>query len=330
MKRVVPAIGLFFIAPLVAEYLLGDLPINLLGALIVLAPMYGGGALLIRELVRRNRLGWPSIFTLALAYGIFEEGFTTQSLFNPNYYHLHLLRIGYIPALGISGWWTMFVLTLHAVWSIPVSIALAESLVPDRARTPWLQNAGLTIVSLLFVLGALASAAFSLKSDPFHATKMQFAMAAICCIAIVVVSFMLPSAREPEVTGATSAVNPWIVGAAALIAGSVFVLAPPKWAWGAVAIYVALDVLAIAVIHHWSRSNGWNQLHRIALAGGAGLVYAWSAFTHAPLVGKSILTARISHVVFAAALVVVLAVAAGRIQPTASSLLICLHCTPTL
>ena len=62
MKRVWPAIGLFFLAPLVAEFLLGDLPINLLGALLVLAPLYGGGALLIREVVRRTGGGWPNIF----------------------------------------------------------------------------------------------------------------------------------------------------------------------------------------------------------------------------------------------------------------------------
>ena len=49
-----PALGLVFVAPLVAEFLLGNLPIKLLPALIVLAPMYGGGALLIRESVRRT------------------------------------------------------------------------------------------------------------------------------------------------------------------------------------------------------------------------------------------------------------------------------------
>jgi hypothetical protein len=32
---------------------------------------------------------------------------------------------------------TIYVLTLHAVWSISTSIALAESLVPDRATRPW-------------------------------------------------------------------------------------------------------------------------------------------------------------------------------------------------
>src|SRR6202042_2013403 len=92
--RIWPSIVLFFLAPLVAEFLLGDLPINLLGALVVLAPMYGGGALLIREVVRRTGGGWPSIFVLGFAYAVFEEAFTTQTLFNPNYLHLNLHLFG--------------------------------------------------------------------------------------------------------------------------------------------------------------------------------------------------------------------------------------------
>ena len=97
--------------------------------------MYGGGALLIREVARRVGRGWPTILVLAFSYAVFEEAFTTQTLFNPNYLglHLRLLEPAYIPALGMGGWWTVFVLTLHTVWSISVSIALAEALVPDRA-----------------------------------------------------------------------------------------------------------------------------------------------------------------------------------------------------
>src|SRR3712207_861530 len=91
MRRVAPAVGLFFLAPLVAEFLLGNLPITLLPAIIALAPMYGGGALLIREVARRRGLGWSRIIPLALAYGILEEGLTTQSLFNPNYAGQRLL-----------------------------------------------------------------------------------------------------------------------------------------------------------------------------------------------------------------------------------------------
>jgi hypothetical protein len=48
-RRVAPAVGLFLLAPLVGEYLLGNLSIRDIVALLFLAPMYGGGALLIRE-----------------------------------------------------------------------------------------------------------------------------------------------------------------------------------------------------------------------------------------------------------------------------------------
>src|ERR1700685_1822282 len=100
-RGVWPALALFFVAPLVAEFLLGDLPIKLLPALVVLAPMYGGGALVIREVVRRTGRGWPSIVLLGMAYAIFEEAFTTQSLFNPNYLKLNLglLTPAFLPRL---------------------------------------------------------------------------------------------------------------------------------------------------------------------------------------------------------------------------------------
>ena len=42
LRRTAPAVGLFFLAPLVAEFLLGNLPITLLPALVLLAPLYGG------------------------------------------------------------------------------------------------------------------------------------------------------------------------------------------------------------------------------------------------------------------------------------------------
>ncbi len=102
MKRAAPAIALFFLAPLVAEFLLGDLPITMLPALIVLAPLYDGGALLIREVARRKGRGWPTIILLGVAYAVFEEAFTTQTLFNPNYLNLnlHLLQPAYIPVWG--------------------------------------------------------------------------------------------------------------------------------------------------------------------------------------------------------------------------------------
>src|SRR5271170_3051021 len=186
-KSVLPAIGLFFLAPLIAEFLLGDLPISMLPVILVLAPMYGGGALLIREVVRRAGRGWPSIVVLALAYGIIEEAYTTQSLFNPNYLklNLHLLQPAYIPALGIGAWWTIFVLTLHTAWSVSTSIALVEAAVPDRAEVPWLGGVGLTVTSLLFALGVFATTRYQLKQDAFRASHAQVITAGLICVALV-------------------------------------------------------------------------------------------------------------------------------------------------
>jgi hypothetical protein len=313
MKRVLPAIGLFFMAPLVAEFLLGDLPINLLPALIVLAPMYGGGALLIREVVRRRGGGPLNILALGVAYAIFEEAFTTQTLFNPNYLHLNLqlLQHAYVPALGIGIWWTMFVLTLHAVWSISVSVALVEALVPDRATQPWLGGAGLAVTAVVFVLGSAASTAITLKGDHFLASRAQFVSAGLLCVGMIVASFNLP--RWPfGGTGTGSAPSPWLAGSAALIAGSIFLVVPAGWGWGAVGVYVLLDLAMIGLVGRWSHSADWGGLHRLAVAGGAALAYAWHAFIQNPAVGKAGTVDRIGNVVFAAALISVLIVAARR------------------
>src|SRR3954468_11985130 len=194
-RRVLPAIGLFFLAPFISEYLLGDFPLTKLGYMFILAPMYGGGALLIREVVRRSSKGWPTILLLAFAYAVLEEALTTQTLFNPNYLklNLHLLDPAYIPALGIGGWWTIFVLTLHTVWSISTSIALIEAWVPERASMPSLGRVGLSIDSLLFVVAAGASTRFQMKNDPFRASEAQFVVSGIVVVVAVVVAFLLPA-----------------------------------------------------------------------------------------------------------------------------------------
>jgi hypothetical protein len=312
MRRILPAIGLFFLAPLVAEYLLGDLPITLLGALVVLAPMYGGGALLIREVVRRTGRGWPTIFGLGLAYAIFEEAFTTQTLFNPNYLHLNLglLNHAYIPALGMGAWWTVFVLTLHTVWSISTSIALVEALVPARATTPWLGRVGLAVTCLLFVLGAVASTLIGLRQDRFVASRLQFAVAAVACVATILVAFRLPATVAGKTPG--NVPSPWLLGAGALAAGSAFLLIPSGWGWLAVGAYLVLDLVVIAAVIHWSHRESWGAADRLALAGGAALAYAWHAFVQTPAAGPAGVVTRVGNAVFALGLIVLLFIAGRR------------------
>lgn len=312
-KGLLPAIGLFFLAPLVAEFLLGNLPIQLLPALVVLAPSYGGGALLIRETVRRAGRGWPTIVLLAAVYGIVEEAFTTQSLFNPNYLrlNLHLLQPAYIPVLGIGAWWTIFVLTLHTAWSISTSIALVEAAVPDRASSPWLGRIGVAITGGLFVFGVVVTTRFQLRQDPFLASHAQLLSSALVCAVLVALAFLLPSRSNPSFDGVAPP-DPWLLGLLALAAGSAILLTPKSWNWGAAVLILAVDLCMIGLVVFWSRRIGWNMRHKLALAAGAALAYGWHAFIETPVIAGSIALVRFGNVIFALGAIALIFFAAKR------------------
>jgi len=288
-----PALALFFTAPLVAEFLLGNLPVKLLPALIVLAPLYGGGALVIREWVRRTGRGWPSILLLGMAYGILEEAYTTQSLFNPDYLQLHLglLTPAYIPSMGIGGWWTLWMFNVHAVWSIATPIALIEACVPDRARKPWLGRTGMAIASGVFILGAIAAGVMQYKQDPFLASHTQFAVAAVVIVVLAVTAFVIPI-KSPEAAEGR-APSPWITGGVALLFGSAALFVPKAWGWGAVAELSGLDLVMLLTVLAWSRRTGWGLMHQLALGAGAALAYGWHAFLQHPAVGRLDASVRI-------------------------------------
>ena len=69
MGKLFPAIILFFLAPAIGELLSGSAPpvefFNPIG-FVILAALYGSGAILVRELTFRWRKGWLSLFLLWL------------------------------------------------------------------------------------------------------------------------------------------------------------------------------------------------------------------------------------------------------------------------
>jgi hypothetical protein len=310
-------ITLFFVAPLVAEYLLGDLPLKLLTALIVLAPAYGGGAVLIRETARRAGRGWPTMLMLGAAYALIGEGLVSQSLFNPDYMnkHWHLLHPANIPALGIGGWWTLFMLNLHTFWSMGVSIALVEALFPAEAEAPWLGRVGDTVVALMFVLGSVASFGIEFKQNRFVASPAQLLGAAVLSVLLIACAFLIP-ARSSRMAGggAPSAwiANPWIPGAIAFVLGMGVMKTPYKWGWAAVAAMLALDAVFLVLVALFSRQTGWSALHVLSLAAGGALVYGIHAFTAKPLIG-GLLWMRIGNTVFLAAAVWLIWLGARRV-----------------
>jgi hypothetical protein len=276
--------------------------------------------------------------TLAVAYAVLEEGLTTMSLFNPDYAEAHLLDNGFIPQLGIAGPWTVAVLTLHAVWSISVPIALIEELAAPRRTTPWLGGIGLAIAGILFLFGIVANTIFSMFTYHFVATVPQLVGAGIVFVVLVVGAMLLGRSPSVEpVTGTRPAPNPWLVGLASFVATGLFKALPiasglyraiqelvpalpDVWPpWLLVFLVLALDAGAIITVLAWSRLDGWGGAHRLALAGGALLTYAWTAFPQRPVIPVSPGVDLIGNVVFALGAIVLLVVAARRVRRHASS-----------
>jgi len=313
-RNIFAVITLILVAPLVAEYLLGDLPLKLLPALIVMAPAYGGGAVLIRETARRAGRGWPTMLMLGAAYTLIGEGLVTQSLFNPDYMnkHWHLLFPAYIPALGIGGGWTLLMFNLHTFWSMGVSIALVEALFPAEAETPWLGLIGDSVVAVVFVLGLAADFAIGFKQNHFVASPPQLLGTAILIVLLTVAAFLIP-VRKSRV--ASSRVpNPWITGAIAFLLGMGVMDMPLKWGWATVGAMFAVDAVFLVLVALFSRQTAWSALHTLSLAAGGALAYGIHAFfVQRPLVG-GLLWMRISTAVCLAAAVWLISLGVRRVN----------------
>ncbi|MEI5101111.1 DUF998 domain-containing protein [Streptomyces sp. PmtG] len=305
-----PVLALFLLAPFVGEFLLGNLTVSQLGLGVVLAPLYGCGALLVRETARRTGGGWPAIGLLAAAYALMEEGPVDQLLWNDSYAGQDLLHgPSYVPALGTSVELVQAVLALHTVWSVCVPIALVEACVPARRTTPWLGRRGYVITGVVYALGAALVFWGNYAEEHFLASPAQLALCGAVIAALVVLATRRRRPR-PRVSGTAPA--PWRVGAAALAATSLYwgpaVLLTDDWfEWPGVVVWCAVAVVGVCAVGRWSRHEGWGARHVCALAGGALLTYVWAAFPVRPEDGGSLTADLVSNAVCAALALAVLA-----------------------
>ena len=277
--RLVPALALLLIAPFTGELLLGNLPPEPASWAFMLIPLvllYGGGALLIREVARRLHRGYPTMAVLAVAYGLTEESFVVGTLFNPDYLGLDLLDHGWVPALGTSPIWAVYVVGIHAVWSILVPIVLAEHLFPARSRTPWLPVPGLILVVVVYLAGAVLLALGTFFTTGFFPQPRQLAVVAMLAAAAVLIAVLLP--RAPRRSGPAPA--PTRVALTTLLACSAFIgtqLVPTPPVLTILLMLVVIGATAAQVVR-FSTGSGWGPAHRVAAASGAVGTYCWTGF----------------------------------------------------
>lgn len=192
-----------------------------------------------------------------------------------------------------------------------MAIALVEALVPERRTTPWLGTIGLTIVSILFVLTAGGVFYSTYQQERFLASPPQLIGTTVVIVALITDAFMIGRRPRPHTDGTIP--QPWVVGVVSLAASSLFMAVGMFIAdisdWGAVGGYLVLYAVVIGGISRGSRREGWGAAHRLALAGGALLTYAWHAFPVTPTIGTTGTIDVIGNVVFALGAVGLLAAA---------------------
>lgn len=311
--------ALFFLPPLVGEYLLGNTPITDIGSLLLLAPMYGGGALLIREIARRTGRGWPAMVLFAAAYALLEEGPIDMMLWNPHYGGADLAAAypgTFIPLLGTSGELLQDTLAVHTIWSICIPIAIVETFSRDRTR-PWLRNKGLAVIAVMFVLATVGLSAAQIAESKFVATPAELAWCAVAIAGLIVLAFL--ARRRPAPRQGTTAPRPWVVGMVAFAVTTLYWLRQslPVPHWVTVGAACALFALAAVLCAHWSRSRRWGPAHRLAAAGGALLTYVWLGFLNAQGLPIPPTTALSGSVVLGTGAIVLLIMAARQIRQPA-------------
>ena len=272
MKRVPPALVLYFLAPVIGELLSGSAPpvefFNPFG-LLVLPALYGSGAILARELALRWEKRWPTILVLGLAYGIVEEGLMVKSFFDPRWPDLGLLGV-YGRWAGVNWVWSLFLTIYHSVFSIAIPVMLVELLFPEQRDEHWISRRGMVGFSRLLLADVLFG--FFLLTS-YRPPVIPYLLALIAAVGLFFLARRMPyrwsAPREPLIdrplwfglVGFCSTVGLFFVHYGLAEIGAPVLLT--------MLVAAGLVWLVFWGVRHLSGEGGWSDEQRLALVSGA-------------------------------------------------------------
>jgi hypothetical protein len=271
VKRIPPALVLFFLAPAIGELLSGSSPpVEFFQpfTLLLLGALYGSGAILSRELTLRWEKRWPTIFLLGAAYGIVEEGLMVKSFFDPAWPDLGLLGV-YGRWAGINWVWSVFLTLYHAVFSIAIPIFLVEQCIPERGDEPWVGKRGLRGLAILLAFDVIFG--FTLLTS-YRPPPIPYIMAGAAAAALV---WMARRAPVEWRGGEGTPSRPLSLVALGFLAVTVFFLM--NWALPELGVPVGITlvleggwaVLMFTLVRRASGYGEWTDRGRLALVSGA-------------------------------------------------------------
>lgn len=309
-------LGLGVLAPVCAEYLWAyddatGQPLVLLGSLVILTPLYGCPALLVREVAHRRGLGWPSVLLMAAAFGVVEAGIVDQSMWSTSYrdisYWHDMASPTYIEPIGMSVFLVVTFVGGHVINSIGAPIAVAEGLAGRRGQQPWLTKWTIPVVALLYVAASALVLGDHLVTESDHASAGQVAGSAVAALLLVLLALAPVWRPRPLRTGRVP--SPWLV---LVLAAGVFA-ASQSYGASPLGTDALLATEAVAVVAVWrlSARAGWGAGQAAALATGALVAAGVLAFQAEPL-GDVSAARQLGHNLTLVLLVAALGAAAVR------------------
>lgn len=275
---------LLILAPVISEVLSGSTRLSILFVLIPEVMVWGGGALLCRELVRRWRGGATSLLLLGLALSVAEEFIIQQTSIAP------LPFPGANPAygryLGVNWLYLLFMLGFESVWVVLIPVQVTELIFLDRRHQPWLRKRGLVATCIAFLVGSRIAwygwtqqARPRLHAAPYHPPATLILIGFAVIVALTWMAWLLREYGHSGQVDSRQPANPWLIGFKAFIFGAawfglitlVFVPHPGVAVWIPMTAGLTWALLSFALVRYWSAAPGWRGIHRFALSFGAVL-----------------------------------------------------------
>lgn len=300
------------LAPITAELLqayLGDLGGigGLVFVILFFAPMYGGAALLIREVSVRTGRGWPGRLLMAAGFGVAMTTIIDVSLFTPerddiDYWDtiMAAVQVGGISWHAGTTW-----VIGHVLMSVAAPIVIGESLA--RTPGPWLGRLGLVVVPVGFVLIAGLIHGDQVQSNRVTAGATEYAVSAAIVVLLVATAFT-PLGRPLQVR-ALRAPSPGLCIGIGAVAMAVLDFVPLN-AIG-LAVYVVTFCVSMWLLARWSADPRWSPRHLAAVTFGAVLARTLTGFL-SPLPQDTTMAEKLTQNVSYLALVLLLGVAMWR------------------
>ncbi|MFT4073945.1 MAG: hypothetical protein QM647_00340 [Asticcacaulis sp.] len=283
LHKILPALTLMVMAPLIAEVLPGATRVSaLLGfpAIFIMEVLiWGTGAVLARYCVRRFRLGWFNLVLLALALAVAEECLIQQTSFASLV--VQVKGVEYGRAFGFNYVYFTWALLYEAIFVVCVPVALCELLYPTRKDGPWLNIWGIIPLVILFVPAAFAAWYgwnIIARANTFHLPPYYLPQN-LAIISVVVLLVLIGLAIGPfrrRLAAPAKPANPphplVLAGLGLLVAGGIFAIevlafgaAPQVPTVVPVLAGVVLALLMMGFVPGWMASPQWTTGHMIAM-----------------------------------------------------------------